>query len=83
MGEKTLFNHLPDDDDTSGKGHVLVVEIPSVGEGVGVGGQKTLVGTGHGQARRCFQSFVNGLSLEIETLQANLTRFSLHQLIIF
>ena len=61
---------------------VFVIDISSVGERVCVRGEKTLVGPDDRQAGRGFHAVVNRLALEIETLEADLARVSLHQLVI-
>src|SRR5437764_15268487 len=82
MRKQTLFDCFPNDNDASCQRYILIIDVASISERVGIGREKTAVRAGDGETRRGLESVINRLAFEIETLKANLARVALHQLVI-
>src|SRR5438270_11228957 len=82
MWKQTLLDRFPNDNHASCQRYILIIDVASISERVGIGREKTAVRAGDGETRRGLESVINRLPFEIETLKANLARVAFHQLVI-
>src|SRR5437016_1380276 len=80
--KQIFLDGLANHDDVARKIYVFVSEVAAVGQGIGIGREKTFVRAGYGQGGRSFQSVVSTLAFEIEALQANVACDAFHQLMV-
>src|SRR5437016_12845768 len=82
MRKQTLLDRFPNDNHASCQRYILIIDVASISERVGVGREKTAIRAGDRENRCGLESVINRLPFEIETLKANFARVAFHQLVI-